>query len=208
MFKDRADAGEKLAQALKKYKAENPLVLAIPRGGVEVGYHVAKELNAQFSIVVARKLPFPDNPEAGFGAIAEDGSLFIIKEYESILPLKVVEQTIKAERAEAKRRVKVLRGDKPLPEIKGRTVILIDDGIAMGVTMHAAIMLCRNKSAEKIIVAAPVSGPDVKKEMEKAADEVVILETPYYFRAVAQAYENWHDVQDDEVIKFFSGYGW
>jgi len=199
MFKNRKDAGEKLAKALEKYKAENPLILAIPRGGVEVGFQVARNLKVDFSLV-ARKLPFPDNPEAGFGAIAENGSTFILENAYYWLSGENIEKIKQQQIAEIERRVKVLRGKHPLPEIKGRTVILIDDGIAMGSTMRAAIELCKKREARKIVVAVPVIGKEVAGEIEKKVDELVVLEIPRYFRAVAEAYEKWYDVSDGEVL--------
>jgi|ERR1035437_1163568 predicted phosphoribosyltransferase len=200
MFKNRKDAGEKLAKVLEKYKAEKPLILAIPRGGVEVGLQVAKKLNADLSLIIARKLPFPDNPEAGFGAIAEDGSTFIFENAYYWLSGENIEKTKQQQIAEIERRVKVLRGEHPLPEIKERTVILIDDGIAMGSTMRAAIELCKKRGARKIVVAVPVIGTEVAGEIEKKVDELVVLEIPRYFRAVAEAYEKWYDVSDREVL--------
>jgi len=200
MFKNRKDAGEKLAGALKKYEAENPLILAIPRGGVEVGLQVARELNADFSLLIARKLPFPDNPEAGFGAIAENGSTFIFEDAYNWLAGENIERIKQQQIAEIERRVKALRGGNPLPDMKGRTVILIDDGIAMGSTMRAAIELCKNREARKIVVAVPVAGREVAEEIERKVDELVVLEIPAYFRAVAQAYERWYDVSDEEVL--------
>ncbi|AKB12012.1 Predicted phosphoribosyltransferase [Methanosarcina thermophila] len=200
MFKNRKDAGEKLAKALEKYREENPVILAIPRGGVEVGLQVAAKLNAEFSLIIARKLPFPDNPEAGFGAIAEDGSTFILEDAYYWLEGVTIERIKQQQIAEIERRIKTLRGGKPLPEIKGRTVILIDDGIAMGSTMRAAIELCRNREAGKVVVAVPVAGREVAKELQKKVDDLIVLETPAYFRAVAQVYERWYDVSDEEVL--------
>lgn len=200
MFKNRKDAGEKLAKALEKYRVENPLILAIPRGGVEVGLQVAKKLNADFSMIIARKLPFPDNSEAGFGAIAEDGSTFILGDAYYWLSEETIEGIKKQQIAEIRRRINALREGEPLPEIKGRTVILIDDGIAMGSTMRAVIVLCKNRKARKIIVAASVAGREVAEEIGRRVDEIVVLEIPAYFRAVAQVYENWYDVSDEEVL--------
>lgn len=200
MFKNRKDAGEKLAQALEKYRAENPLILAIPRGGVEVGLQVSRKLGADFSLVIARKLPFPDNPEAGFGAIAENGSTFIFENAGYWLAGETIEQIKQEQIAEIERRVNALRGGNPLPDLVGKTVILIDDGIAMGSTMRAAIELCRNRGAGKVVVAVPVAGREVADAVAKEADELIVLEIPVYFRAVAQAYENWYDVSDEEVL--------
>lgn len=200
MFKSRKDAGEKLALALEKYRTENPVILAIPRGGVEVGLQVSKKLGADFSLVISRKLPFPDNPEAGFGAIAENGSTFILENADSWLARETIEQIKQEQIVEIERRINVLRGGKTLPDIAGRTVILIDDGIAMGSTMRAAIELCRNRKAGKVVVAVPVAGKEVADAIAKEADELVVLEIPVDFRAVAQAYENWYDVSDEEVL--------
>lgn len=199
MFEDRKGAGIKLARALKKYKGKGALVLGIPKGGVEVGYEVAKYLDADFSVIVSRKLPFPGNPEFGFGAISNASSIFIISGYEEQLPKELVRDIIRKQELEIKRRISVLRNEKPLPEIKDRTVILVDDGIAMGSTMRASISLCKNKKAKKIIVAALVSGENIEKELAGLVDEVVILEKPVNFSAVAQAYENWYDVPDSEA---------
>ncbi|MDD2680298.1 MAG: phosphoribosyltransferase family protein [Candidatus Omnitrophica bacterium] len=201
MFRDREDAGEKLARALKNYKDKGALVLAIPRGGVVVGYEVAKYLNADFSIIISRKLPFPGNPEFGFGAIAEDGSLFILGEYEELLPRGLVDKIAQEQKAEITRRILALRKGEGLPEIKDRTVIIVDDGIAMGSTLQAAVALCKNRKAQKIIAASPISGEGMEKELAEIVDEVVILEKPPLFRAVAQGYQDWHDVPDEEVVE-------
>lgn len=201
MFEDRKDAGEKLAKALAKYKDKDVLVLSIPRGGVEVGYQVAKYLNAEFSLIVTRKLPFPDNPESGFGAVAEDGSTFIYESYSYYLSEETINKIIREQKQEIERRIDVLRKGMPLPEVQNKTVILIDDGIAMGSTMSASIKLCKNRKAKKIVVAAPVSGEEMADKLWKMVDEVVILERPRFFQAVAQVYRNWYDVPDREVIE-------
>lgn len=201
MFEDRKDAGEKLAKALVKYKDEDVLILSIPRGGVEVGYQVAKYLNADFSLIVTRKLPFPDNPESGFGAVAEDGSTFVYKSYTYYLSEETINKIIREQKQEIERRIDVLRKGRPLLEVQNKTVILIDDGIAMGSTMSASIKLCKNRKAKKIVVAAPVSGEEMADKLGKMVDEVVILEKPRFFQAVAQVYRNWYDVPDQEVIE-------
>lgn len=204
MFKDRKDAGERLGRALERYKGKDVLVLGIPRGGVIVAYYIAKHLDAQLDVVVSRKLPYPHNPEAGFGAVAEDGGVFMFDYAKSELPRDVIDDIVKEQIREARRRVAVFRGKRPLPEMKGRTVILVDDGIAMGSTVRAALMLCRKRKAGRIVVAAPVSGPEVAREMESEADEVVVLEKPNYFQAVSHAYENWSDVSYGEVLDILS----
>lgn len=200
MFRDRQDAGKQLALALEKYRGEDVLVLAIPRGGVEVGYHVARYLEADFSLIVIRKLPFPHQPESGFGAVAEDGSVVILEDAARWVPQEAVTQIVQEQQAELERRIEVLRQGRPLPEIAGRTVILVDDGIAMGSTMRASVALCRSEGAGKVVVAVPVAGPQRAQEFEQIADEIVVLETPPYFRAVAQVYQYWYDVSDQEVL--------
>jgi putative phosphoribosyl transferase len=201
LFEDRKDAGKKLAKELARYKGKSVLVLGIPRGGVEVAYEVAKYLDAELSILISRKLPLPFNPEAGFGAIAEDGSTLIQKDTHSWLSREEVEEIIREQKLEVDRRIKVLRKAKPLPRIKGRTVILVDDGLAMGSTMKVSIDLCKNKEAGKIIVAVPVSGESTAREIGDMVDEIVVLEMPPFFQAVAQVYTNWRDIQDSEVIE-------
>lgn len=205
MFEDRKDAGQKLAKALSRYAQQEAIVLAIPRGGVEVGYQVAKHLKLDFSIIVVRKLPFPYNPEAGFGAIAEDGSSFISEETQRALPEEAIAKVIEEQKQEIARRVAVLRNGKPLPKIAHREVILVDDGIAVGSTIRAAIMLCRNQNVKKIVVAVPVTGRRVANAIAMLVDDLIVLETPSFFQAVAQVYQNWYDVSDQEVLEMILG---
>ena len=201
MFKDRRDAGQQLAQALETYRdQEDVLVLAIPRGGVEVAAQIARHLNADISMVITRKLPLPHNPEAGFGAIAEDGSLYLHPQAADALPAKTVQTVINTQKQEVERRIEVLRNGNPLPPIEGQTVILVDDGIAMGSTMRATIELCKNQGAGTIIVAVPVASDRITREIASRVDRCIVLETPKFFRAVAQVYETWYDVSDEEVL--------
>ena len=199
MFKDRKDAGKKLAVRLKQYKGKAVVVLAIPRGGIEVGCEVAMALNAPLSALVVRKLPFPDDPEAGFGAIAEDGSFILLEGAGSWLSEDDIERIKNEQIQEIKRRIVVLRGNDELLDIAKKTVILVDDGLAMGSTMLAAISYCRNKKAAKIIVAVPIAGEQAAELIDKAADSLIVLEKPANFHAVAQGYENWYDVPDAEA---------
>lgn len=206
MFKDRKDAGEKLGKALERYADSEGILLGIPRGGVEVAYYVAQHLRLPLSLVVVRKLPFPDDPECGFGAIAEDGSIYLRPFISGILSQDVTSQILQAQTREMQRRIQILRDGKKLPEIAGKHVILIDDGIAMGSTMRAAVMLCRNQQAGKVIAAAPVGSPSSVHRLSEEVDETIVLEQPPYFRAVAQFYQNWYDVPDEEVISLMHKY--
>lgn len=204
MFIDRKDGGKQLAKALEKYRNQNVLVLGIPRGGIETGYYVAKHLNAEFSLIVSRKLGYPHNPEAAFGALAEDDSYFIFKEAVRELTPEVLQSVVQKVKQEIKRRVEVLRGGKNLPKLKGRTVILVDDGIATGATLFAAINLCKNKKASKIIVASPIAGAEMIEELKTKVDEVVVLLTPAFYHAVSQGYQTFHNLEDDEVLEIMN----
>ncbi len=204
MFENRQDAGKKLAAALEKYKNKGVLVLALPKGGIGVAFEVAKYLNADFSLMIVRKLPFPDNPEGGFGAIAEDGSIYINQESSCYLSKNEIKDIILFQKDEIKRRITLLRKGKPLPELRDKTVILIDDGIAAGSTMRAAIMLCKKQKVKKIVVAVPVAGREVAEQIKKLADKIIVLEMPPFFRAVAQVYKNWYDVSDKEALKIIA----
>lgn len=176
--------------------------LAVPRGGVPVANEIVKNLNINFSLIITRKLPFPNYPESGFGAIAEDGSTVILEQAAASLPENVVKEIIKEQKEEINRRIRILRGGRPLPELANKIVILVDDGIAMGSTMRASIKLCKKRNPLKLVVASPVSSPEVARAFEKSdsVDETIILEQPRYFRAVAQVYAYWRDIPDHEVI--------
>jgi putative phosphoribosyl transferase len=206
-FRDRTEAGLRLAEALDKYRDTKVLVLAIPRGGVEVAFQVARSLHGELSILVSRKLPYPDNPEAGFGAVAEDGSRVVSETVQYELDEADIFAIIREQEEEIRRRIKVLRQGRPLPEIKGRTVLLVDDGLALGSTMKAAVALCRKRRAKRIVVAVPVAGEWAAREVGKLADEAVILSKPVPFLAVAQAYAKWYDVSDREVLAILSKWG-
>jgi len=201
MFEDRKDAGKRLAETLSAYADSGAIVLAVPRGGVEIGYEVARALHAEFALLICRKLPYPQDPESGFGAIAEDGSLYINEMAAAYVTLSQRQRIIEQQAEEIRRRIETLRGGTPLPAIKGRTVILTDDGIAMGSTMHVAVELCRKQGASRIVVAVPVAGEKSVAECSEMVDELVVLETPYPFYAVAQVYRRWYDVSDEEVLE-------
>ncbi len=202
MFQDRKDAGERLARALESYRGTpGLLVLAIPRGGTEIGYEIARHLGADFDLLICRKLPYPFNPESGFGAIAEDGTIYINPRASIPMSEAEVLEIIRQQQEEIRRRIEVLRGGRPLPSQQGRTVILTDDGIAMGSTMHAAVEMCRKAGAARIVVAVPVAGPYAVAEFSRLADDLVVLESPPDFHAVAQVYRHWYDVSDEEVLE-------
>lgn len=202
MFNDRKDAAEKLARALEKYRNTKALVLGIPRGGAETAYYVAKYLDVEMSLVITRKLGYPGNPEAAFGAVAEDGSLYISETASQILSSETMNEILKEQKKEIQRRIRKLRNGKPLPDLKDRTVIIVDDGIATGATLFATIMLCKKMMAEKIIVAAPIAGSGMEETLKRKVDEVIILETPPDFRAVSQGYYDFYNLTDEEAVAF------
>lgn len=202
MFKDRKDAAVKLAKALEKYKGTQAIVLGIPRGGAETAYYVALHLIAEFSLLISRKLGHPDNPEYALGAIAEDGSIYLNKGVELEVSGDTINELAAQQKKEIERRIRILRQGAPLPTLKGRTVILVDDGIATGATLYAAINLCKKQGAGKIVVAAPVSGKEKKRELLGEVDEVVILETPPFYHAVAQAYDTFYNLTDEQALGF------
>jgi len=201
MFLNRQEAGEKLAEKLEKYKKDKgAVILAIPKGGVLVGAVVAKILNLPLDLIIVRKLPMPDNPEAGIGAISETGEI-VWQPQRFFYHKEIIEEILKKQKEEIKKRIEVLREGKDLPNLKGKIVILIDDGIAMGSTIEAAIKTVKKEGAKKIVVATSVGGKEVIKKIKNMVEEMICLKIPKYFYAVAQVYKNWYDVSDEEAIK-------
>lgn len=202
MFENREEAGIQLAQILKKYKKEQPIILAIPRGGIVPGVVIAGELDADFSVIITRKLGLPSHPESAFGAIAEDKSLYLNPSVREVLSKEVIEKVIHKEEKEIKKRIDQYRKGAPLPSLRDRTVILVDDGIATGSTLLVAIDLCKKQKAKKIVVAAPVSGMNASEKLNNKADEVAILEVPENYYAVSQAYRNFKNLSDKEALRW------
>lgn len=202
MFQNREDAGNQLGIALEQYQYERPLLLGIPRGGVEVGYHAAVHLDCDFDVLIVRKLGHPEQPEAAFGALAEDGSLYLDPWSNKYLTKEIIQKVIEREKREIKRRIKTYRREQALPDLTDRVVILVDDGIATGSTIFVATEMCRKQKAKQVVVAAPVSGYRELQKLEAKADKVVILETMKKFYAVSQGYLDFANSSDDEVIHF------
>jgi putative phosphoribosyl transferase len=201
-FRDRHDAGSRLADRLAATPLTDPVVLALPRGGVPVGFEVAARLAAPLEVLVARKIGAPDQPELGVGAIAEGGGQVLDDRTTRALGLteSSLRHTIEREQAELARRVRDYRGDRPLPPLKGRTVIVVDDGLATGVTMRAAVRAVRGTGAARVIVAAPVGAPSTVESLGAEADVVVCLHSPPAFAAVGQWYRDFDQTSDAEVI--------
>jgi len=207
IFDNRYDAGRQLAAKLLEYKADSgrkTVVLAIPNGGAPVGLEVALALEADFDLIVARKIPLPLNPEAGFGAIADDGSVFLNEEMvrRAGLTQPQIDAQVNLVRAEIRRRRLLYRQDRPPALAGGKTVIITDDGLASGFTMIATVSSMRSRHPKEIIVAVPVSSASALEEVGKVADKVVTVAVGSLPRfAVADFYRNWHDLSDEEVFK-------
>ncbi|MCW4025591.1 MAG: phosphoribosyltransferase [Candidatus Bathyarchaeota archaeon] len=200
-FSDRIAAGKLLAQALKDKVDKNVIVLAIPRGGVVVGFEVARELGAELDVVVPRKLGAPGDPELAIGAIAEDGTVVLDKKLMEYLGVSEAYVTMESERQrlEIQRRLKTYRGDQPPLNLEDRDVVLVDDGIATGSTMKAALASARKNGAKRLIVAVPVGPFSADVELEEIADEVVFLYKPRVFNAIGEFYTDFTQTTDAEV---------
>jgi putative phosphoribosyl transferase len=202
IFQDRTDAGRQLAEELLSYAGrDDVIVLALPRGGVPVAFEVAQRLGVPLDVFVVRKLGVPGHEELAMGAIASGGVRVLNEDVLYVLPdaQSIVEMVTAIEREELKRRERDYRSDRPAPEVPGRTVILVDDGLATGATMRAAAAALRQQGAAKIIVAVPVGAPSTCHEIRSVADEVACLQTPGSFMGVGQYYEDFSQTTDEEV---------
>ncbi len=202
-FRDRRDAGRELARALMRYKgAKDTIVLALPRGGVVIGYEVSLVLRVPLDVLVVRKLGTPWNPELAMGALAETGyrhlNADVIRAYG--VTAEQLEEEVRRQQQEIHRRVEKYRGARPLPPLKGQTVIVVDDGIATGATFYASLAALRTAEAARLVAAVPVAPPDASLELNTKVDEVVILQTPAWFLGISQFYDVFPQVEDEEVI--------
>ena len=200
-FKDRIDAGQILANRLTKYADQKPLVLGLPRGGVPVAFEVAKALKAPLDVYIVRKLGVPGQEELAMGAIAT-GDVRVLNQG-VIDALQISEEAIETEtrkeKEELKRREALYRGGRPTLDVTNRTVLLIDDGIATGSTIKAAIAALKKQKAGRIIVGVPVAPPSTIEELRKEVDEVVCLSTPEFFMAISLWYDEFPQTTDDDV---------
>ncbi|MCU1335606.1 MAG: putative phosphoribosyl transferase [Bryobacterales bacterium] len=202
LFRDRVEAGQVLAQRLKRLGINSdPVVLALPRGGVPVGFEIAQALHAPLDVLLVRKLGVPGQEELALGAIASGGFRVLNKNLiEQLgLPPSVIDGIAARERQEIERRERLYRGDRPPLPVAGRTVILVDDGLATGATMLAAARAVRAQAPKKIIVAVPVASREACEELRRQVDEAVCAETPDPFYAVGAWYEDFSQTSDDEV---------
>jgi len=203
IFHDRHDAGRRLAQKLLHYKeAKNTIVIALPRGGVVVGYDVSRALRLPLDVLITRKLGTPSNPELAMGALAETGYVHmnsdVIREYD--VSKAQLDQEMLRQTSEVKRRIQRYRDGRALPPLKGRTVILVDDGIATGATFYATLGALIKSETARVVAAVPVAPPRIVAELKRLVDEVVVLHTSEWFFGIGQFYELFPQVEDEEVI--------
>ncbi|MGZ5095377.1 MAG: phosphoribosyltransferase [Burkholderiales bacterium] len=199
-FKDRTHAGRVLAEKLKHYR-DNPdvVVLALPRGGVPVAFEVAQALHAPLDVFIVRKLGVPGHEEYAMGAIATGGVRVLNPDLAGMIPSSAIDAVGAREQQELERRERLYRGDRPPLQIEGRIVILVDDGLATGSTMRAAVAAIRKQNPKRIVVAVPVAAPETCDEFRAEVDEVICASTPEPFRAVGLWYDNFDQTSDEEV---------
>jgi putative phosphoribosyl transferase len=202
-FRDREDAGRRLAERLVRYRAESPIVFALPRGGVPVGYEIAHALEAPLDIFIARKLGAPGREEFGIGAVAQGGVRVLNERAVEALeiPEEYIERVAKQEAEEIERRLLILRGDRREPEVEGRTAILVDDGLATGVTARAAVEALRRRNPGRLVLAVPVCAAQSVELLRPEVDELVRLEAPSNLMAISLWYQDFLQVEDEEVVE-------
>ncbi len=201
-FPNRAEAGRLLAEKLEKYVGRyDVIVLGLPRGGVPVAFEVAQRLGAPLDVFIVRKLGMPGFEELAAGAIASGGVRVLNEDVVRALPNaeEAIESVTARETAELERREQKYRDGRPAPELRDRIVILVDDGLATGATMRAAVKALRQSAAAKIVAAVPVGPPDTCHELEEQADETICLSMPEFFQAVGQYYEDFSQISDEDV---------
>lgn len=199
MFQDRKEAGLRLAEKLSKYShAKDTLLLAIPRGGVEVGYYLAQKLALPLDVIIIKKLGYPGNEELAMGAVGTE-TVYVHEDARKSVPKEYIQKEIQRKQQQARERYALLRGKKTPPPVQGKTVIIVDDGIATGATMLMALQILKKQKARKIIVAVPVSPPTTIYKLREIADEVICLEEPDFFMAIGEFYKNFRQVEDEEA---------
>jgi len=202
-FSDRVDAGKQLGSALKDVVSRDAMVLAIPRGGVVIGYEIAHMFGLQLDVIIPHKIGAPDNPELAIGAVTEDGTTILddnLITYMSITEDYILMES-ERQRKEIQRRLGLYRQSSPPTNLKGHNVVVVDDGIATGSTMKAALASMKKQGAASVIVAVPVGPPSTITELKQIADEVVCLYMPEYFQAIGQFYDDFRQTTDEEVIE-------
>ena len=204
-FEDRKDAGQRMVSMVEAYRgAAGAIVLGLPRGGVVVALEIALALELPMDVWVTRKIGAPFNPELAIGSVDSDGNLLLDENTARLYEVsdRYVREEVVSETEEIKRRYEKYRGEAAPPSIKDKTVLVVDDGVATGYTMMAALQSVRNHEAAKVVCVVPVASPRVMRKLDQMADEVACLSTPSYFGAVGEFYRNFEQVTDTEVIDF------
>lgn len=205
-FMDRADAGRQLGNAVSRTRWVDPIVLGLPRGGVPVAREVARALDAPLDVWIVRKVGVPWEPELGVGAVAEGDSMFLdhVLMDEIGLSRREVDPLLREKRAEVRERVHRFRGSRPAPRLEGRTVVLVDDGIATGGTMRAAIQSIQQMKPHRLVLAVPMAAPDAIHQLGSLVDEMICLSSDPWLSSVGEAYRSFPQVSDEEVAELLA----
>ena len=207
MFTDRRHAGQELGHALHRYAGTNPIVLALPRGGVPIGREIASALDAELDVLIIRKLGAPNNPEFAIGAVGEGGA--VVLDEQTVVSMHMddatLERIVTETRREIDRRVDAYRRGRSLPSLAGRTVIIVDDGLATGSTAATAVEVIKSLGAEDIVLAVPTGSHQAVTLLRDRCDEVICLEEPPWFGSVGAQYESFPQVSDEEVLALLRG---
>ena len=200
-FSDRVEAGKRLAGALEQYRGKDTIVLGIPRGGVVVANEVADALEAPLDIVVSRKIGAPGEPEFALGAVTQEGEVILDRQAADSVGAsdEYLESEIREKKEEVRQRMERFRGDAPYPSLKGKVVIIVDDGIATGSSVEAAVMSIKKRDPREVVIAVPVAPPDTVESLKAGGNRVVCLETPGMFFAIGEFYQRFDQVEDTEV---------
>ena len=202
MFKNIEDAGRQLSDKLKQYRGTDTVVLALPRGGVVVGHEISQALDLPLDIVVTRKIGHPSNPEYAICAVDEKGTLLCDEAERKMISESWLKEEVERQKKEAKRRLHLYRGNKKPIKIKGKNVILTDDGVATGLTMQLAILAIKAQKPQRVIVAVPVAPSEVVGDLKKKTDELIVLMPPKEFAgAVGAHFQEFGQIEDEEVVQ-------
>lgn len=206
MFIDRSDAGQQLAQALTSFASREPIILALPRGGLPLGREIANVLNAPLDVLIVRKLGVPSNPEYAFGAVGEGDSVVLDQQTIDLVGVSPVvrDRIITEAQSEIERRVEMYRGGLPLMDITGRTVIIVDDGLATGATAEAAVAVARKLGANYVVLAVPTGSSQAIERLRPLCDELACLQTPDWFGSVGSQYHSFPQVSDAQVVSLMN----
>jgi len=202
LFKDREQAGRQLAEKLQKYKGKDTLILAIPRGGLVIGFALAKALGAPLDIIVTKKIGYPGDPEYAIGAVGPNKAVIVNEDAAKDVPKDYIDEQVKEISVAINEKYRKYKGKVEIPNLKDKIVILTDDGVATGSTIKVSIELIKQQQPKKIVVAIPVGPPETIHEIAQQVDEIICLEQPTTFFAIGAFYDNFLQVEDEEAITY------